>query len=1191
MAETATEDTYVGTVGHLIELGKTIDDVLPELDSQETQCEGAFTWHISDWNLLTQDKHASPRFKVGDFEWSVLLFPQGNHNKGVSMYLEPRPSEIKSDENTQTEKLDNADWHVCAQFAIGVSRPGEDVKCQLFNVSHHRFCATDTDWGFASFIGLDTLKKRTSSRNSGFLADNQLNVSVFVRILDDPTGVMWHNFLNYDSKKLTGYIGFKNQGATCYLNSLLQSYFFTKIFRKVVYKIPSDKESPNDSVSLALQRSFFLLQKSQEPLDTLELTRSFGWDTGDAFTQHDVQELNRILMDRLETRMKGTEVEGVLSELFVGKMKSYIRCVNVKYESSRVEDFWDIQLNVKNLKGVQQSFENYVEVEMMDGENQYAAQDYGLQDAKKGVVFESYPPVLHLQLKRFEYDFNYDQLVKINDRYEYPETIDLAPYLDPEIKKQGSIPCKYNLHCVLVHSGDISVGHYYAMIKPSTKDQWFRFDDDKVWRVTKKQAFDENFGHESLPDEKLRTLTREQYQNYLIARQTSAYMLVYIREDMEDKVLEDVSDVDVPVHIVTSIEKELQEREKRRKELEEMHLFTKVHIHSMSNFVNYQGFDLSPNERSKLFSSELHGQGEYSKSLRVLKSTKLRDVKNEISKKMSLPRSCSINYWIMSYRKNYTLRLESILSPDLDNLPLEQVIHKLGISRAGSIDIFVEEPYLELNFLNEIVTSKTVPFSRLTSETICELRAAASEGNLPDSSTSLRSLDDDSHTVLVFLKAYNSDKCRLEGFGHVVVKQIDQISKVSGILRSLCSINQEYSFFEEFQPDTIEAVDEKMQFITSELVDGDILAFSICNPKESDNSISILSHYDFLRYRINIALTRTANTEEEYAVVKDDNDVDQLSIWISAKASYQDLVNMIAAGTKLNPSNIRTFAVYANGRFALKSDCLISDFLVKNYTRDSIPPFEFEVLSIPLKEFEHLRSIKFYWLSDSYVHYQPYEFRVPNSCTISEFMGKLQKRLGFDEEQAKSVLLWTNCDFKFQGILSKENVFEELAESFLFFGRILPDELALVNQLEEVSLENLDSMDEAEEDGLDQLNNKANVINGKLVIVIQYFKDLENRHGISFLFNLIPGENCLETRDRLHAKFGLGRKEFSKIKLGITISSDNGLTFKSLHGYTDEELREIVLFDVLNNLDYICMDHPDRTRTQTYHDRPMVIKN
>lgn len=36
------------------------------------------------------------------------------------------------------------------------------------------------------------------------------------------------------------------------------------------------------------------------------------------------------------------------------------------------------------------------------------------QDARKGVLFEDFPPVLQLQLKRFEYDFQRDIMVKVS---------------------------------------------------------------------------------------------------------------------------------------------------------------------------------------------------------------------------------------------------------------------------------------------------------------------------------------------------------------------------------------------------------------------------------------------------------------------------------------------------------------------------------------------------------------------------------------------------------------------------------------------------------------------------------------------------------------------------------------------------------------------------------------------------------
>jgi ubiquitin carboxyl-terminal hydrolase 7 len=116
---------------------------------------------------------------------------------------------------------------------------------------------------------------------------------------------------------------------------------------------------------------FYHLQTSEQPVGelpasfvrhavnlrvgTTELTKSFGWKSLDSFLQHDVQEFNRVLVDKLESKMKvytiqshramakppsqGTKAEGAIAKLLVGKMKSYIKCVNVDYESSRIEEF------------------------------------------------------------------------------------------------------------------------------------------------------------------------------------------------------------------------------------------------------------------------------------------------------------------------------------------------------------------------------------------------------------------------------------------------------------------------------------------------------------------------------------------------------------------------------------------------------------------------------------------------------------------------------------------------------------------------------------------------------------------------------------------------------------------------------------------------------------------------------------
>jgi hypothetical protein len=65
------------------------------------------------------------------------------------------------------------------------------------------------------------------------------------------------------------------------------------------------------------------------------------------------------------------------------------------------------------MKTLYDSFRDYVSVETLDGENKYQAEGFGLQDAQKGIIFQSFPPVLHLQLKRYEYDTQRYDMVKV----------------------------------------------------------------------------------------------------------------------------------------------------------------------------------------------------------------------------------------------------------------------------------------------------------------------------------------------------------------------------------------------------------------------------------------------------------------------------------------------------------------------------------------------------------------------------------------------------------------------------------------------------------------------------------------------------------------------------------------------------------------------------------------------------------
>ena len=57
------------------------------------------------------------------------------------------------------------------------------------------------------------------------------------------------------------------------------------------------------------------------------------------------------------------------------------------------------------------------------------SKNVSFQDAEKGIIFTSFPPVLHLHLMRFQYDPISDSSVKFNDRFEFPEVLDLTEFL------------------------------------------------------------------------------------------------------------------------------------------------------------------------------------------------------------------------------------------------------------------------------------------------------------------------------------------------------------------------------------------------------------------------------------------------------------------------------------------------------------------------------------------------------------------------------------------------------------------------------------------------------------------------------------------------------------------------------------------------------------------------------------------
>ncbi|XP_029701551.1 ubiquitin carboxyl-terminal hydrolase 47 isoform X5 [Takifugu rubripes] len=420
------------------------------------------------------------------------------------------------------------------------------------------------------------------------------------------------------TKSDTGYVGLVNQAMTCYLNSLLQTLFMTPEFRNALYnwEFEESEEDPVTSIPYQLQRLFVLLQTSKKrAIETTDVTRSFGWDSSEAWQQHDVQELCRVMFDALEQKWKQTVQADLINQLYQGKLKDYVRCLECGYESWRIDTYLDIPLVIRPFGAsqaygsVEEALQAFIQPETLDGPNQYFCERCQKKcDARKGLRFLHFPYLLTLQLKRFDFDYNTMHRIKLNDRMTFPEELDMSPFIDVEDEKSPqtesctdsgaenegschsdqmsndfstddcvdegicldstnnadrmlkpkSLPT-FELFSVMVHSGSAAGGHYYAHIKSFSDGQWYSFNDQHVSKITQ-DDIRKTYGGSS---------GSRGYYSSAFASSTNAYMLIYRLKD-PSRNAKYLSVEDFPEHIKSLVqkEKESEEQEKRQREIE-----------------------------------------------------------------------------------------------------------------------------------------------------------------------------------------------------------------------------------------------------------------------------------------------------------------------------------------------------------------------------------------------------------------------------------------------------------------------------------------------------------------------------------------------------------------------------------------------------------------------------------------------
>ncbi|KAF2826913.1 cysteine proteinase [Ophiobolus disseminans] len=1029
---------------------------MPELGDLEVEAETHNTWHIDDWRTLTRREHG-PLFECGGHPWRILMFPFGNNVDFASLYLEQGYEEKQMPE----------DWYACVHFMLVLWNP-QDPTMYHTHTAQHRFTADEGDWGFTRFAELRRMFTQPwEDKGRPMVEDHKANITAYIRVLKDPTGVLWHNFINYDSKKETGMVGLKNQGATCYLNSLLQSLFFTNAFRQAVYQIPTTDDADRLNSAYALQRLFYLLQTNASAVGTTHLTQSFGWDSKQIFEQQDVQELSRVLMDRLDEKMKGTEAEGALTKMFVGKMKTYISTINVEYESSRIEDFWDIQLNVSGNKNLDDSFKDYIQVETMDGENKYFAEGFGLQDAKKGVIFESFPPVLHLQLKRFEYDFQRDAMMKVNDRYEFPEIWDASPYLNENADRSES--WIYHLHGVLVHSGDLNAGHYYAFLKPTKDGHYYKFDDDRVTRATTREALEENFGGDYQQANGNVGHRNPYTRGWTAKRSMSAYMLVYMRETHLDQILMEGETVEPPKHLAERLAEETAAFERRKKEREEAHLYMDVAVASEKSFQVYQGFDIVP----------WKGDAEQEanpKIYRILRTTTMADFAKTVGEDIGMDADM-LRPWSMVNRQNGTVRPDTAL--EFPDMTVEEAANKHG-TKQSQFRLWIEK-----------AEKRDENGAPMFGEKLVDLKGQ--QTNRP---------------LMIFLKHFDAKTQSLFGVGTFYAALQDKVSDLSPAITNIMGwpAGTQIKLSEEIKQNMIESMKPKSTLAASEIQDGDIITVQrVLSDKESSQIsatggyVEAKDFYDYLLHRISVEFVpRTA----------DETELPSFHLTLTKRMTYNQFAGKVAEYLKTEPSHLRFTTVSAAGKpkqpVKSNANTTLANILSPgqyNYSASATQRPDalfYEVLDMSLTELEQRKAVKITWLPEGLSKEEEYTIMIPKNAQVSDLLEALQKKANISDE-----------------IMSQIRVYEANMHKF---HKSLPPEYQVMSLYEYTQLYAAPFSD---------------IDSPKKITAFHFDREPSKAHGVPFIFALKEDELFSETKQRLSEFTKIKGKQFDKIKFAL----------------------------------------------------------